>query len=197
MTNQEIQTAQQASESDMRAIQNMFERAANAIVNASQLGKEVDALRVQVNTLVTDTNRLRETISWLEQENATLRTQRDEAQNTLSNLTRDFDMQVLEIKRANDSFVAAIAERDNARGEAKLWQEEAGSLEKDRNDLKAKVTHLTNMLDKIWSGIKDHFEVKPIQVEVPSHNSEPIDIVAGQTYTPSPMPEHHSHSDHF
>lgn len=150
-------TKEQASESDMRAISQMFARAANAVVDASELGKTVKVLQNEVEKLVGDTQRLREHISWLEQENVTLRGQRDEAQNALSDARRDLDNTVATISRMDHANSVLVSERDNARGEAKLWQEEAGSLEKERNGLRAEVTYLKGLLDGVWQGVKDHF----------------------------------------
>lgn len=166
-------TKEQASESDMRAISQMFARAANAVVDASELGKTVKTLQGEVEKLVGDTQRLREHISWLEQENVTLRGQRDEAQNALSDTSRSLDISIKATDSAIERGNTYLAERDNARGEAKLWQEEAGSLEKERNGLKAEVIYLKGLLDSVWQGIKDHFEVKPVEANTTTQSTDP------------------------
>lgn len=176
-------TKEQASESDMRAISQMFARAANAVVDASELGKTVKTLQGEVEKLVGDTQRLREHISWLEQENVTLRGQRDEAQNALSDAQRNTDILVTDKRVLEGRLHTTEGERDNARGEAKLWQDEAGALEKDRNDLKAKVLHLTNMLDKVWISVKDNFT----EPQAPKPEPAPI------TQSTDPLAPHYVH----
>lgn len=168
MSNNELITKEQASESDMRAISQMFARAANAVVDASELGKEVKTLKTEVEKLVGDTQRLREHITWLEQENVTLRVSRDDAQNALSDAMRNIDHTKHENQLLDAKVSVTESERDNARGEAKLWQEEAASLEKERNGLKAEVTYLKGMLTSVWHGIKDHF------AEAPKAEPEPV-----------------------
>lgn len=177
-------TKEQASESDMRAISQMFARAANAVVDASELGKTVKTLQGEVEKLVGDTQRLREHISWLEQENVTLRGQRDEAQNALSDARRELDASIVNRKELERALQESTALGDNARGEAKLWQEEAGALEKERNGLRSEVNYLTGLLDKVWFGVKDHFEVKPVEPK-----AEPTPI----TQSTDPLAPHYVH----
>lgn len=176
-TMNDIITIEQASESDMRALSQMFARAASAVVDASELGKTVKAMQAEVEKLVGDTSRLREHISWLEQENVTLRGQRDEAQNALSDARRELDGAIHDYHKADERAALHAAERDSARGEAKLWQEEAGSLEKERNGLKAKVAYLTGLLDSVWHSIEDHFrdsgEVKPVEATPIPQSTDP------------------------
>lgn len=153
----EIQTLPQVQDQETLAMQNLFQRAADTIVNASKLGKEVQSLRDQLKLVLTDVERMREHIQWLEQENQTLRSQRDEAQNDLSNTKLVIDSQVADIKALQHNYNTVSADRDNARGEARMWQDEALTLEKERNELKAKVTYLKGMLTSVWDNIKNHF----------------------------------------
>lgn len=176
-------TKEQASESDMRAISQMFARAANAVVDASELGKTVKAMQGEVEKLVGDAQRLREHISWLEQENTTLRTQRDEAQNSLSDAKRDIDTYAADSARVNHNLTVALNERDNAKGEAKLWQEEAGALEKERNGLKTEVTYLKGMLTTVWDNIRDHFQ----ELQAPKTETTPV------TQSTDPNAPHYVH----
>lgn len=193
---EDIQTLPAAQEQEMRAMQNLFQRAANVIVDASKLGEEVKQLREQLKTLLADTERMREHISWLEQENAALRTQRDEAQNALSNTRADIDNHRMQINSLEHNLGIATNDRDNAKGEAKLWQEEATKLENERNGLVTERDYLKGMLTTIWDNIRDHFTPKPVA-------AEPIRTDTEQGYKPmegtssgnsgdyqGPMPEH-------
>ncbi len=176
MTQSELITQQQASEADMRAISTMFERAANAVVNASELGKQVQALKTQVDTLVNDTHKLREHITWLEEENATLRTQRDESQNAHSNdkagwasIECNLHGEVNQLKNTIDSLNYNItnltAAHDNAKGESRMWQDEAVSLEKERNELLVENTALIKRLRSAWDAMADYFQEAPKMVQ--------------------------------
>lgn len=176
-------TKEQASESDMRAISQMFARAANAVVDASELGKTVKAMQAEVEKLVGDAQRLREHIQWLEQENATLRTQRDEAQNALSDARQANDNTINVNRGLVDKLAFTESERDNAKGEAKLWQEEATKLEHERNELVMDRNNLSEMLHRVWHGIKDHFQ------EPQAPKAEPTPI----TQSTDPNAPHYVH----
>lgn len=167
---QDVQTLPAVQEQEMRAMQNLFQRAANTIVEASNLGKEVQALKEQLKGLLADTDRMREHITWLEQENATLRNQRDDAQNALSDAQHNIDQMVIARKEVDAKLTLSEMQRETARGDAKLWQEEATTLEKERNGLKTQVKYLTGLLDNVWHGIKDHFT----EPQAPKAEPEPI-----------------------
>lgn len=184
---QDVQTLPAVQEQEMRAMQNLFQRAANTIVEASNLGKEVQALKEQLKGLLADTDRMRDHITWLEQENATLRQGRDDAQNELSTANQTIDRMNTERKEVDAKLTLSEMQRETARGDAKLWQEEATSLEKERNGLKAEVTYLKGMLTSVWHGIKDHFTEPQAPKAEPEPTTEPTQVQAQVPYHESPV----------
>ena len=174
---EDIQTLPAAQEQEMRAMQNLFQRAANVIVDASKLGEEVRQLREQLKTLLADTERMREHISWLEQENKVLREQRDDAQNDLSKAQQAIDIIAIDKRSLEEKLAWTTNDRDNAKGESKLWLEEATKFEKERNGLAAEVKYLKGMLTSVWDNIRDHFtepqapRAEGVPVQFPYHEA--------------------------
>lgn len=112
----------------MAIVQKVFEKASNAIVDASRLAKEIEALRqsmietertfnVQVQQLRADMDELRSRNQWLDDQLATARASRDRAYDELSTT----NAQLAHFKTVNAEAVEQLKRLDNER-EARIQE---------------------------------------------------------------------------
>lgn len=126
-------------EEDMSKIRELFERAANAIVQASELAKAVTALRADVDSMKTEVEHLRSQNRWLDEQLTSVRQSRDDAQQKARDL--------------QDVVNHVSDQRDSAQRDAAHWQNEANnkdaslaSTRKDRDDAQLRVMDLEDQL---------------------------------------------------
>lgn len=128
-------------EDEMSKVRELFDRAANAIVQASELAKVVGDLRSEVDGLKRDVERMRNQNEMLDQALTTARQARDNALGKLA--------------ETESTLSRTISDRDSAQREADNWQRQANdNAEKlhgvtvERDDAQFHVMELQDALDK-------------------------------------------------
>lgn len=91
----------------MSAVRQVFDRAANAIVDASKLAKEVAAIRNELDNMKRDMDYLRARNKELDEMLATTRAQRDEAQAAVQRLNSELNQAKAEIEGLTSAKTSA------------------------------------------------------------------------------------------
>src|SRR6267154_759270 len=167
------------SEDEMTSIRQIFERAATAIVQASELAKQVAELQAQFNSLRNDMEYLRQRNQELDTALADVRTQRDTAmreRDEVKDKAHSFEMalsqandtnaqQAATIQRLRDELAMVSADRDQAYD---AWHKAELSADEAKSKL-AKVQSALGIVDP----------PKPVEapqpvVEPPQPATEPV-----------------------
>lgn len=117
MTDQNQTNEANQEDNEMARVTEVFDKARNAIIDASRLAKEVAALRETVETVKTDLQGLRERNAFLDDMLASVRRQRDEAETELA---------------------ATKAQRDEARNDRDHWHRASDEWERRAGDFERK-----------------------------------------------------------
>ena len=173
------------TEDDMNRVKSILQRAADAIVCASQMANDIAAMRAELDALKADSERLRNQNNALDEALNHSREMRDNqarelasTKDQLAEVTRELeqaknDNVVLanQSNRLNESLVKAEQERDQ-------WADEADKLSKERDTAHAK-------LDSIHVALG----LTPQAMQAPTP-TPPVDIVAGsdQSWRSDPSP---------
>ena len=170
---------------DMGAVRSIFDRAANAIVEASRLSKEVAALRSEFDTLKWDMEYLRARNRELDEMLAQTRAQRDEA---LSQV-HAFRNELVEAKSHNDSLTAAQASNEHS---IASLEAELGQTRKDRDaygmeamQAKDELAKAKATIDKLRSVI----QATAGQVAELLREPDPVITHAEQVHNPADYPD--------
>lgn len=158
----EVPSLTQEEQADMNALSDAFDRARNAVINASQLAKDVAALREEVSAIRTEAEQqvasLREEVealraesSGLRERNAMLdehlvhaRQQRDDAQARVyfleaecTSLREQRDTARDDLARAGDTIAMQRHRYEDLKREHYHYRETISSLERSRDALRA------------------------------------------------------------
>ncbi len=155
-------------DNDMNIVRKVFEKAANAMVDASQLAKEVAELREAVASLRAEVESLRENNKWLDEQIVVLRRARDEALSAQS--TAQWEANAAKVERddavtrlngVTNELTQTREERDNYRMASDQLTVDKANVQRDKDDayshwqqseeenhrLKDEVERLKNELD--------------------------------------------------
>lgn len=114
-------------EPDMNAVRAIFDKALNAMVDATSLAKEVESLRQSVQGLTRDVEQMRASNKWLDEQIQMLRGERD----TLKNQNSQQVSTIQHLEQQNDSLLHQLHAAEhvvNVRGE------EVQKLVKERDE---------------------------------------------------------------
>lgn len=137
-------TATQVSpveDADMNAIRQVFEKAMNSIVSASQLAKVVADLEHRVNDLVKSTEDMRRQNAWLDESLTKVRQERDEANRHINELTTNLlgtERERDTLLHRNDTMAQRIVELEDS----------LAQVRKERDDYGMKHMEASEALDK-------------------------------------------------
>ncbi len=127
------------SEEDMSKARQVFEQALNSIVSLSQLSKDVEVLRQQVNDLTNTVNRYRSQIDTLDDALYRTRQERDEA---VRRANSEQEMRLAAERSQHDAEQA----RDHLQGVTAQLTDTVNRVSKERDDAQYKVMELEEKL---------------------------------------------------
>lgn len=162
MTDAYVVPAPQEQEPEMSKVREIFDRALNALVEASSLAKTVEQLRVDLEGLKVQVTHYRNTISNQDDQITRLRQDRDAARtaqyqaedntrhltNDLENSKREVDSLSSANSRLNDRITEVTKERDDAQFKLLELQEAHSALSKKMDDIKSHMQSLFNIAEK-------------------------------------------------
>lgn len=179
-----VQVSPIPTESEMNSFRNMLDRALNAIVQASELAKVVEAVKTELDGLKHEIQTVRDNNRWLDEQLNRVRAERDEAKaqlgETLADLT-SMTAQRIGLEQANGNQAALIGELrsrlDAAKAESDGWMQAA---EKSGDELKVAMAKLANIqaFAKTAFGLQEPKPEPDVTYPVPTSPT-----------TPAPTPE--------
>lgn len=151
-----IQVSPVPSEEDMNLFRSMFERAANALTQASELAGKVAALSAEIDALKADIEASRKHNAWLDEHLAQVRQERDKAIIGRA----DLEQALITARRESDHWQSKFEEvcgiRDNIRAERDEFSDaleqvrkELDAARRDRDDAQLQVMELTEERDRL------------------------------------------------
>jgi len=160
--NDNIKQEAPAEDGEMRIVREVFEKASNAIVDASRLKIEVSHLRAAVEGLRSEVEKVRSQNQWLDEQLTNVRSQRDKATGELNEATRALAAaqdnirvredhiahQREELARLTSSNQSLISERDEAQFEALALKEENEKLIAQLDKIKAVVSGFAEAMER-------------------------------------------------
>jgi vacuolar-type H+-ATPase subunit I/STV1 len=135
-------------DSEMSHVRSVFDRAANAIVQASELAKQVASLTEQMDLLRKDIEYVRQRNIELDNLLNDVRQARDHAQSEASRLTQTN----ADLSRENTSLTY---ERDNLTDKLKTANDTISTLRRERDDAAIEAMRLQEELDKVKAKLDD------------------------------------------
>ena len=193
---------------EMGKVKEIFDRALNALVNATSLAQTVEQLKTDLDSLRIQVQTYRNTIANQDDQITRLRQDRDvarTAQYQAEDSSRHTVNELVVVKRENDTLNSA-----NVR-----LNDRISELAKERDDAQYKLLELQeshNALSKKMEAIKGHFEAmfgfaepkpveqsttSPVQQNTPEPAPEPAPrIVWDEPMTEQPHPEEQKPEEH-
>lgn len=163
-------------EDDMSKVRELFDRAANAIVQASELAKQVNELSASVDALRRDVERMRSQNEWLDSQLADTRRQRDEAireNGTLRDTASADARTIADLRMTVDANAIKVADLSNALAHERSARDDA---ELHAMDLEDKLTIANATLEKIKASLgltPPEPTPEPMAVPAPAPEPEP------------------------
>lgn len=180
MSDGTMATISPVQESDeMTHIRSIFDRAANAIVEASELNKQVQELRSTVDALKQDVDRIRAQNSWLDEQLTNVRRARDEANGKLQNAEGEvasLKEQLEASKRANEDLNAQLTAARQVLDQTKHERDDYGMKHMAAQEELEKANAALAKFEEVLSGLRP----KPVQEQTatppysPSVQTEPV-----------------------
>ncbi len=158
----------------------VFDKARNAIIDASRLAKEVDGLRQEVAGLTGQVQQIREQNQFLDEQLALIRKHRDELQE--------------QVAQEQGEHYKTRQERDSAQRNAAHWQEQHNIMEekyrnvcKERDDAQFMVMALEDENKKLKDKLDSILKVLHPEGTAPVH-AEPQNVPQSETPKPAEEP---------
>ena len=173
------------TEDDMNKVRGILNRAADAIVGASQMAQDINSMRTELASLRVELDKLRNQNSALDEALYQARTTRQELENKLQAALADAEqsrqaanVHAADYDRVNDQLGRVQSELATVKSERDQWADEADKLSKERDTAHAK-------LDSIHVALG----LTPQAMQAPTP-TPPVDIVAGsdQSWRSDPSP---------
>lgn len=177
-------------ESEMSHIRQIFDRAANAIVAASELAKVVDDLKVQVEALRGEVEKVRRENGWLDGQLANVREARDKA---LAEATQVRS----ELVEANHRAETAEAKNESQSRQIQALQDQLAKAQGERDDYGMRHMEASDALDKANGklaklreamGIEDSPKPTPVPEATNVVDYKPVESGASEVEAPNYEP---------
>lgn len=208
------------SEEEMNVVRNLFAKAADAIVNASVLGKRVKELEQSVSSLTAQVESMKSYNEHLIEEIANLRNQKQELQTKINEMQTEVstsrqqmaqrDHEIGELQSLHNSHVETIARLQR---ESDDWMQKHTVADSLANTFKAKLRDLMDLAKDVDILVNPPAPPVP-EVPVPEDFHNPVGQLAGtgqagdgdqsapvpteptHTLTPEPSEAPEAHEEH-
>lgn len=158
------------TESEMNAVQNIFQRMATTIVEASKLSSDVNELRATVDAMKRDLESQRNNNAWLDSQLAETRKAKEEAVKELLDVKDQLRQTLDNYDRVNRDFQAT--------GETiRQYEQETQQLRRERDDAHYKNLELEDKLkasEDRWAKLRELFGDGQDKTQPTPPPSEPV-----------------------
>jgi|SRR5215475_6505073 len=166
------------TEAEMTSIRNMFSKAADAIVSASELGKRVAELEHEQRRIKEEVESLKATNQWLNEQLNTVRQHRDRLQGELDTERSTKDVLHRDLANANDTISA-----NDIR--IKDLSDKLHSSQRESDDHLLRAMTAEEELEKVKAKLDEAFEWMDAAKKL-FHREEPKEEVREPTPFPTP-----------
>lgn len=180
------------SEEDTMKLASLFQRAAKAVVDASEMPKQIEALQTELNLLRRDFQRSQDHANMLDQQLLDMRQQRNNAEDKLAEASRKID-------GLTTDLAAMTQERDHYKRQAEELTVVVTQVRRDLDDTTLHSMQLEEDLSKARQAIKEVREkvsaLFPEAMAQPAPNPEPVAVptqdASQGTESPGPVEQYH------
>lgn len=187
---------------EMGKIREIFDRALNAMVDATTLAKSVEQLRTDLDSLKTQVTHYRNTIANQDDQITRLRQERDAARTSqyqaedhsrhmateLENNKREVESLASSNVRLNDRISELTKERDDAQFKLLELTESHSALSKKLDEVKTHMQSLFGLAVPLHEPVPEPVVVSPVTWNEEAHPTEPAAPVNPPEPTPAQWP---------
>lgn len=178
-------------EPEMTKVKEIFDRALNALVDASSLAKTVEQLKTDLEGLKVQVTHYRNTISNQDDQITRLRQDRDAArtaQYQAEDNSRHINNELVVIKRENDSLTQSNVRLNERISEVSKERDEAQfkllELQEAHTELTKKLESVQASLESVFSVFKQQQKAEPVHEVAPQGPVTPLTL-----HEPEPVSE--------
>ena len=183
------------TEDDMNMVRGILNRAADAIVGASQMAQDINSMRTELASLRVELDKLRNQNSALDEALYQARTTRQELENKLQAALADAEqsrqaanVHAADYDRVNDQLGRVQSELATVKSERDQWADEADKHSKAHEGAQAKLDAITSTLGLTPQAMQAPAEpvpLPPIQasIDTPHWPSEPSPVAEPLAHT--------------